>query len=375
MKAVLVNADGSITYETVADPTPEAGEVIVRVGAAGICGTDLHIIDREIQFADLPVIPGHELAGTVVALGEGVTNVAEGDRVAVAPGVFCGVCRFCRRGRFNLCEAPQGIGITRNGGAAEFVSVPAANCHLIPDSMSMAAAALVEPLSCALHGFDLLPRQTDDRYLVYGAGTMGLLMTGLAANSGTGGVDVVDTDANRLLAASAVGAKRVATSADEFNETYGWDTVIDCTGAPAAIEDGLSRVDRGGTFQNFGVARGDATVSYSPFRVYHDELTILGSMAVLNSFDRAIAVMASGRIDVDLIVSHQLPLSEYAEAVSLFRARVGGKLMVLSWVTERTRQYDPQSSGTMLADENLLHRPYEFVSDESPRTLDELRAK
>jgi 2-desacetyl-2-hydroxyethyl bacteriochlorophyllide A dehydrogenase len=329
MKAVLVNADGSITFETVADPTPAAGEVVVEVGAAGICGTDLHIIDREIEFAELPIIPGHELAGTVVALGEGVTSVRAGDRVAVAPGIFCGVCRFCQRGKLNLCEAPQGIGITRAGGAAEFVAVPAANCHRIPDAMSMVAAALVEPLSCALHGFDLLPRRSDDSYLVYGAGTMGLLMTQLALASTTSRVDVVDTAEKRLSSAVAAGASRSAVSADEFAEEHGWDVVIDCTGAPSAIEDGLSRVDRGGTFLAFGVARGDAIVKISPFRVYHDELTIVGSMAVLHSFDRAVDVMSSGRVDIDLIVSHQLPLSAYSEAIDTFRSRMGGKIMVV----------------------------------------------
>jgi threonine dehydrogenase-like Zn-dependent dehydrogenase len=158
---------------------------------------------------------------------------------------------------------------------------------------------------------------------------MGLLMTQLALASGTGRVDVVDTDAKRLESAAAAGATRIAVSADDFGEEHGWDVVIDCTGVPAATEDGLSRVDRGGTFQNFGVAPGDATVKISPFRVYHDELTIVGSMAVLHSFDRAVNVMSSGRIDADLIVSHQLPLSAYGEALATFRARVGGKVMVM----------------------------------------------
>jgi len=330
MKAVLVHESGAVEVTTCPDPSPARGEVVVAVGAAGICGTDLHIIDREIEFATLPVVPGHELAGTVVAVGPEVdgAQVRTGDRVAVAPGIFCGVCRFCTRGKPNLCERATGIGISRNGGSAEFAAVPAANCYRIPDGMPMHAAALVEPLSCALHGMDLLPREADEHYLIYGAGTMGLLMMQLAMATTAGSVSVVDTDPDRLATAAALGASFTATSADELDRPHGWSTVVDCTGVVAAIEDGLSRVDRGGTFQFFGVAPGDAIARLSPFRVYHDEIHLVGSMAVLHSFSRAVGVMAGGAIDADVMVSHQLPLDDYPRAIDMFRSKVGRKIMV-----------------------------------------------
>lgn len=330
MKAVVIREDGSIDVTTTPDPSPGPGEVVVAVGAAGICGTDLHIIDLEIEFATLPVVPGHEFAGTVVALGPGVPagSIRVGDRVAVSPAVPCRVCRFCRRGRSNLCENGGGIGVTCSGGAAEFAAVPAENCYQLPEGMPMHAGALVEPLSCAIHGMDLLPRGIDEEYLIYGAGTMGLLMMQLALASSARSVSVVDTDPSRLAVATQLGAHQVATSADEFDREHGWSTVVDCSGVVAAIEDGLARVDRGGTFQAFGVARGDALAKFSPFKIYHEEITIVGSMAELNSFGRAVEVMAGDAIDADVMVSHQLELAEYPQAVEMFRSKVGRKLMV-----------------------------------------------
>lgn len=328
MKAVVVTAGGVLEIEERPVPTAGPGEVVLRVGAAGICGTDLHIIDQEIEFATLPVVPGHELAGWVTEVGAGVTSVAVGDQVAVAPGIHCGVCRFCLNGRFNLCETSGGIGVTMDGGAAEYCVVPAANCHVTPAGMPIHAAALVEPLSCAIHGMDLLPRRAGEDWLIYGAGTMGLLMMQLALATAPASVSVVDTEPARLETAKQLGAHAVATSADDFARKHGWSTVVDCTGVVAAIEDGLGRVDKGGWFEAFGVARGDAIARFSPFRVYHDEIHIVGSMAVLHSFGRAVDVMATGVVDADVMVSDQLPLTEYPAAVEKFRARTGRKIMV-----------------------------------------------
>ncbi len=273
-------------------------------------------------------MPGHELAGTVVALGSGVEQVSVGDRVAVEPAVHCGVCRFCVIGRWNLCENGQGIGISLNGGSAEFACVPAANCHKVPDNMTMHAAALVEPLSCAIHGMDLLPRRAADHYLVYGAGTMGLLMLQMARASGAASVSVVDSDVGRLEPARRLGADAAATSASELGREHGWSIVVDCTGAVAAIEDAITRVDRGGTLQVFGVANAAARASLSPYEIYRKELTIVGSMAVLHSFGRAVEMIARGAVDADTMVSHQLALEDYGHAIDLFRAKVGGKIII-----------------------------------------------
>ncbi|MEV0029870.1 zinc-dependent alcohol dehydrogenase family protein [Nocardia sp. NPDC050793] len=328
MRAVVIETPGRCSVQTVPDPSPGPGAVVVRVAAVGICGTDAHIIDGEFPPTPYPIVPGHEFAGEVVAVGHEVVGVAEGDRVAVDPSLFCGACHYCAIGRGNLCERWGAIGDTVDGAMAEYVAVPAANCHRLPDAVSLSHGALVEPLSCAVHAFDVLPRALGSHYLLYGAGTMGLLMLQLARVAGAASVSVVDLDSARLAVAEKLGADAVGTDADAFERPHGWEVVIDCTGAIAAIEDGVTRVRRGGVYQQFGVAPGAATAAISPFRVYNDEITIVGSMAVLHSFGRAVELMGKGVIDADTMITHSFALDEFADAIGAFRARAGRKIQI-----------------------------------------------
>ncbi|MBN6036396.1 zinc-dependent alcohol dehydrogenase family protein [Amycolatopsis sp. 195334CR] len=328
MRAVVIEEPGTVTVSTVDDPAPGAGQVVVAVSACGICGTDLHIVDGEFAPTPYPIVPGHEFAGEVVALGEGVTGLAEGDLVAVDPSLFCGECHYCAIGRGNLCERWAAIGVTTNGAAAEYALAPAGNCYRLPEGVDVREAALIEPLSCAVRGFDLLPRRLGEHYLIYGAGTMGLLMLQLARVAGAGSLSVVDLNADRLSTAKALGADAVAANADDLDRPQGWEVVIDCTGVVAAIEDALTRVRRGGTYQQFGVAPAEATASFSPFRVYNDEITIVGSMAVLHSYGRAVELMGRGAVDARTMISHSLALDEYPRALDMFRASTGRKLQV-----------------------------------------------
>ncbi|WP_232660711.1 zinc-dependent alcohol dehydrogenase family protein [Pseudonocardia sp. TRM90224] len=326
MKAAVIAAD-SVTVETVPDPTPGPRQVVVKVAGCGICGTDLHIAEGEFA-PTLPVVPGHEFAGEVVALGKDVTELAVGDQVAVDPSLHCGECYYCRRGRGNLCERWAAIGVTTAGGAAEFAVAPVANCVKLPESVTSADAALIEPLSCAVRGFDVLAPQLGDHYLIYGAGTMGLMMMELAKRAGAASVSMVDLNPTRLETAKELGCSATVTSADELERPRGWDVVIDCTGVVAAIEDGLGRVGKGGTFQQFGVSNEGATARFSPFRIYNQEIRIVGSMAVLHSFERAAELFADGALRPDVMISHRLTLDEYPAALEQFRSGVGRKIQV-----------------------------------------------
>ncbi|MFD0744153.1 zinc-binding dehydrogenase [Phytohabitans flavus] len=153
--------------------------------------------------------------------------------------------------------------------------------------MNVADAALIEPLSCAVRGFDVLPRRLADHYLIYGAGTMGLMMMELAKRAGAASVSMVDINPTRLETARLLGCTAAVTTADELTAPRGWDVVVDCTGVEAAITDGLARVGKGGTFLQFGVASYGARAVIEPYKIYNQEITITGSMAVLHSFDRA----------------------------------------------------------------------------------------
>lgn len=329
MRAVVIDKPGSIGVTTIDDPTPGPDQVIVAPKAAGICGTDIHIVDGEMPPTPYPITPGHEFGGEIAALGPGVTGWKEGDRVAVDPSLNCGRCHYCREGRGNLCDDWGGIGVTTAGASADYVLVPAKSLYRIPDDLSWTAVALIEPLSCAVRGYDRLPSRLGAHYLIYGAGTMGLFLLQLAGRAGASSVSVVDTNTGRHDLARQLGAAAVATSADELGHEDGWEVVIDATGVIAAIEDGLTRVRRAGTFLQFGVAPGDKMAQFSPFAVYNKEIDIIGSMAVLNSYQRAVELMVSGAIDADAMVSDHIPLTDYVSAVDKFRAGTGRKLQIV----------------------------------------------
>lgn len=329
MRAIVFHRPGSFSLEEVPDPVPGPREVLVRVEAVGICGTDIHVLDGEFAPTRYPIIPGHETSGIVEAVGEKVSEVAVGDPVSVDPTLTCGECGYCSVGRSNLCEQWNGAGVARtNGSTAELTVAPVRNVHRLPDGVDLALAALIEPLSCAIHGYDLLPRRMGEHYLVYGAGTMGLMMAQLAPRAGAASVTVIDRNPARLAAARDVGIERAALSADDADYRGGWDVVIDCTGVVAAIEDGLSRVRRGGVFQQFGVAATAATARFSPFAVYNDEITVVGSMAVLASYARAVEMFAAGALRAERMVSHAYALDDYGDALRTFRAGTGRKLQV-----------------------------------------------
>ena len=327
MKAAVVVTPGTIEIQTLPDPAPGPAEVVVKPAAVGICGTDLHIMDGEFAPA-FPIVPGHEFAGEIVAVGSAVTDYVVGDRVAVDPSLYCGYCYYCKRARGNQCENWNAIGVSVTGAAAEFVAAPMANLFKLPEHLAARDAALIEPLSCAVRGFDVLPRNMADSFLIYGSGTMGLMMLELAKRAGASSVSIVDLNPERLATAKRLGCTAAVTGADQLPAPRGWDVVIDCTGAEAAIRDGLARVGRGGTYQQFGVAGYDARVAIEPYEIYRREITITGSMAVLHSFDRAGELMAGGVLDPEIFVSHRFPLDSYAEALGQFRAGVGRKILI-----------------------------------------------
>ncbi|WP_338674472.1 alcohol dehydrogenase catalytic domain-containing protein [Streptomyces sp. SCSIO 30461] len=234
MKAALIEAPGRVVLATVPDPAPGPREVVVGVAATGLCGTDLHILQGGFAPA-LPVTPGHEFAGEIVAVGREVIGLAVDDRVAVDPSPRC---HECRSGRGNLCERRQAIGVTAPAGAAEFAVAPAASCLRLPEHVDVADAVLIEPLSCAIRGYDVLSDSTlGAEVLIYGSGTMGLMMLELAKPTGAASVDVLDVNPSRLATAAELGCSRSAARADDLDKPDGWDFVIDATGnsqAPTA---------------------------------------------------------------------------------------------------------------------------------------------
>jgi threonine dehydrogenase-like Zn-dependent dehydrogenase len=341
MQAVVVEGPGDISVGEVADPTPGPGEIVVAVRACGICGTDIHIADGDLSSARYPLVPGHEFAGEVVAVGDpeapvrglaperAESRVRPGDLVAVDPTLFCGRCRPCRLGHENLCERWGAIGVTIAGGCAEFVAVPSWNAHILPPAFDMSMGALIEPLSCAVHGYDMLNTKIGDKFLIYGAGTMGLMLLMLAERAGALSVTVVEPNDARRHRAAELGATKALVDAAQLDDTYRFDVVMDATGVIAAIEDGLYRVRPGGTFLQFGVASYRATAKVSPFKIYNEEINVIGSMAVLKSYDRACELAAEADLGLQELVSGQFPLTDYPDVLKRAREGDGYKLQVV----------------------------------------------
>ncbi|WP_406370835.1 zinc-dependent alcohol dehydrogenase family protein [Streptomyces sp. NBC_00647] len=328
MKAAVIESVGRAVVAEVPDPTPGPREVVVEVAACGLCGTDLHILQGEFA-PELPIVPGHEFAGRVVGVGTRVTELTVGDRVAVDPSLYCHECRYCRTGHNNLCERWAAIGVTTAGGAAQYATAPVANCVKLPEHVGTQDAALIEPLSCAVRGYDVLRSRLGAHVLVYGSGTMGLMMLELAKRTGAASVDVVDVNPERLATARLLGVSASAANADELDRPQGWDVVVDATGNAAAIQDGLDRVAKAGTFLQFGVADYATRVTIDPYRVYNQEITITGSMAVLHSFERAAELFAAGVLDPSVFISDRLPLADYPQALERFAGGVGRKIVVV----------------------------------------------
>lgn len=332
MQAVVFAAEGKLTLEDRPKPEPGHKEILIETAAVGICGTDTHVFDGEFEGTIFPLVPGHEATGTIVALGEavndGVFDFAVGDPVAINPSSTCGECEFCQNGHANLCRFWNGLGVVSSDGASQqFFTAPAGNVHKLKPGTDLYQAALIEPLACSIRGWDVLPRRIGDHVLIYGAGTMGLIMAQLAPRAGAASVTIVDLNEDRLKVAEECGVELRYTNADQADRDK-WDVVIDCTGNIRAIEDALTRVKPAGFFQNFGVAPADKSAAFSPFRIYRDEISIVGTMAVLNSFGRAVEMFEAGAINAEAMISHSFTLADYAQALEMFRAGTGRKLQI-----------------------------------------------
>jgi 2-desacetyl-2-hydroxyethyl bacteriochlorophyllide A dehydrogenase len=328
MLAAVITGPEAVEVAEVPDPTPADGEVVIEVIGCGICGTDVHLVEGSLPNISYPLVPGHEFYGRVVAAARDGAGPAEGALVAVDPNLPCGLCGPCRAGRSNLCENYAALGVTMAGACATYVAAPSWVCYVLPDGFRLDAAALIEPMSCVIHGIDRLPTQPRSaRWLVYGAGTVGMLMADAASAQTDEQVCVVETNPERRDRASSLGFRAVA-SADEL-DAPSFDTVIDCTGAVPAISDALGRVANGGAMLMFGVASPGATVELAPYDIYRREITIVGSMAVLDSFDRAIDALAARPEVAAGLVTHRMPLASYPAALDVFRTGRSGKVEIV----------------------------------------------
>lgn len=323
MQAIIFPDAETLSVEEIADPTCGPEEVIVQVATTGICGTDVHIYRNEYM-SDFPLIPGHEFAGTVVEVGKNVTDFQVDDRVAVDPNLYCGHCYFCRNQQANHCLNWEGVGITRSGGFAQYVAAPAKACYKVPDSLTDGQAAFIEPLSCVVHALNRFRVWPGNEVLIIGAGPMGLLLVQALRHSGASHVVVVEKQPDRLALAKQLGATAtVPVGVDQdaaLKELapYGFAVVIDATGVPAVIEHAFKYLKPRGQFLQFGVAPMGTTINISPYEIFKNDWSIIGSFALCYTFEPTIAWLANGVINVSPLISHTVPLAQFSDVFHQF---------------------------------------------------------
>ena len=324
MKAVVYDRPGEFDVRQVPVPETGPGQVLLRVVAAGVCGTDLHL--HEGEFGPVyPLTPGHEIVGEVVAAGPGVTEPSVGGLVALDNMDSCGRCVECRRARPASCLNLVAEGVSSPGGFAEFVLTSADRCFPV-DDLDPEVAVFAEPTACVVHGLDMLALPPSARVLIFGAGPTGLLLTQLLARSGAVELTVAAPTQAKLDLALTGGADRVIRTDRAQPEAAleqlrtiapdGFDLVVDATGAPAVLQHTVPLTRAGGTVLVYGMTAESATWSVSPYDIFRRELTIKGSYSQQFSFDRALANLRSGRVDPAGMVTHRFSLDDYAGALA-----------------------------------------------------------
>lgn len=322
MKALVLHGVRDLQFEEVPQPEVGEGEVLLRVGACGICGTDIHFYRGEWRVRT-PLIPGHEFSGVIEKVGPGVDWLEEGLHVVAEPNVTCSRCYYCRMEKRNFyCPNIRAVGVDVDGAFAEYVKVSAANVYSVPSWMSFEEAALVEPIACCVRGLYNVGLEPGDTVAVVGVGPVGLLMVQLAKMWGASRVYAVDLIDRRLSLAKRLGADVTINAVREDpaeavcsdTECIGVDVAIEAVGSSKAIEMAVKLARRGGRVLIFGVAPENDVLQLRPFELYDKELTVVASYRSPHTFQRAVRIAASGRVALCPIISHVLPLEKGVEA-------------------------------------------------------------
>lgn len=320
MKALVLSEYRRLEVTDVATPAPGPEEVLVRVAACGICGSDVHGYDGSSGRRIPPIIMGHEAAGLVAAVGQRVTGIAEGDRVTFDSTIYCGNCDFCLRGEVNLCDHRQVLGVScsdyrRAGAFAEYVVIPARVVYRLPDNLSFAEAAMLEAVAVALHAISLTKVETKSTALVVGAGMIGLLCLQALRVAGCSRVIVVDVDQSRLKLAENMGATALLSAADpevlsrilRFSQE-GVDVAVEAVGKDETVSLAINSVRKGGSVTLVGNISPEVMLPLQ--KVVTRQLRLQGSCASSGEYPRAIELLGSGAIQVKPLITAIAPLSE-----------------------------------------------------------------
>ena len=334
MKATILFGPKDLRVTDFPEPPLLDNCVKVAVAYCGLCGTDFHKFagkagSRKVTY---PVPLGHEISGVVVDTGKDVTEFKKGDRVTVDPNWSCGYCHFCKKGKRHLCANSKGV----VKGLAEYICPPKENVYLIPDSLSLKDASLTEPLSCCLHGIDLLEVKSGETVAVVGCGAIGGLMISLLKNAGAGNIIALDANDEKRKSSISLGASAfinpIKDNVEQSLKDLGVecvDKVIECGGIPATASLALSVAGRGATVVLFGVSDAEAVLPIKWYDAFLKELVIKTSYINPNTTQRAISLLNNGVINTDLLVSAVITMDEVSKEISTRELSSKGKVIVL----------------------------------------------
>ena len=320
MKALLLSEYRRLEIADLPVPRPGPDELLIRVAACGICGSDVHGYDGSSGRRIPPLVMGHEAAGVVAEAGSRVADFKAGDRVTFDSTVYCGECTNCRRGDMNLCDNRQVLGVScgdyrRAGAFAEFVVVPARIAYKLPENLSFEEAALLEAVAVAMHAVSLAPITRESTALVLGAGTIGLLVQQALRAAGCGQVFVADLDRSRLELSEKLGATRVLQSGPqlpkqiaELTDGIGVDIAVEAVGINATVAAAIDNVRKGGNVVLVGNVTPEVTIHLQ--KVVSRQLRLQGSCASCGEYPRAIELMSKGAIQVKPLITALAPLED-----------------------------------------------------------------
>jgi len=339
MKALVLSKYRELEITDLPTPTVGTGEVLIQVGACGICGSDVHGYDGSSGRRIPPIVMGHEAAGRIAALGAGVTGLAEGDRVTFDSTIYCGACEYCKRSEVNLCDNRQVLGVScgdysRAGAFAEFVTVPARVVYKLPATISFAEAAMLEAVAVAIHAVSLAEISPESTALVVGAGTIGMLTLQALRAAGCRRVFVSDVDTTRLKMAKELGAEDVFSAKEDavaqiLQRTggVGVDVGMEAVGRNETVQAAIATVRKGGTVVLVGNISPEVTLPLQ--KVVTRQIRLQGSCASAGEYPQAIALMASGAIRVKPLITAIAPLADGPQWFERLYAREPNLLKVV----------------------------------------------
>lgn len=335
MKAAVFHGAYELHYEDIETPKPKADEVLVKVKACGVCGTDVHIYQGALGASKpkLHNIIGHEFAGEVVEVGDAVRSIKVGDRVTVNPNDTCGMCTYCQGGKEHFCENMLGLGTTTHGGFAEYCVAREKVIYKADEGIPFNLLAMTEPVACCLHGIDLAEIRTGDTVLIIGGGTIGMMMLQLAKLSGASTIVLSEPLAEKRELGQKLGADVVIDPVNEVIDDVlkanglHVDVSIECVGHPRTMQDAIRCVGNGGNVMLFGLTDPDCEIPVKPYDIFRKEITIRSSFINPYTHKRALDIIASGKLMIDPLIHKVVPLEDIQ---SVFEEKLyrDGKIIV-----------------------------------------------